>query len=176
MSNSGISERFDDPSEQQRSAIENELANLRVAMPGIVMSFNAEAQTASVQPAIRENVQVGGAGQSLDLPVLSDVPVQFPGGGGFRLTFPVREGDECLLVFSDMCIDGWWQSGGVQDQMEKRRHDLSDAMALLGFSSAPQAVKAVSSSSIMLRNESKDTYVEVAGGSVNIKAPSINLN
>jgi hypothetical protein len=177
MGTPGIRERLDDAGELQRSTMENQEANLRVACPGIIVSFDAASQTASVQPAIREIVRVGdGPETSVDLPVLTDVPVQFPGGGGFTMTFPVEKGDECLLTFSDMCIDGWWQSGGVQDQMDKRRHDLSDAMAHMGFSSAPNAVENPSKKSIMLRNKDGSTFVEVANGSVNIKASSINLN
>lgn len=171
MSTPGIKERLDNPSEQQRSAIENELTNARFAMPGIIVSFDAARQTASVQPAITENVQIGDSNrEAMNLPVLSDVPVQFPRAGGYCLTFPVKKDDECLLVFGDMCIDGWWQSGGVQDQMEKRRHDLSDAIAILGITSVPRAVKSFSTSSVMLRNEEGSTYVEISGADVNVVA------
>jgi hypothetical protein len=162
MSTPGVKERLDNPGEQQRTAIENELTNARVATPGIIISFDPVRQTASVQPAITENVQVGdGPASAVSLPILTDVPVQFPRAGGYSLTFPVKPGDECLLVFCDMCIDGWWQSGGVQDQMEKRRHDLSDAMAILGITSVPQAVALYSEESVMLRNEDKTAFVEI---------------
>lgn len=60
-----------------------------------------------------------------------------PRGGGFALTFPVAAGDECLVVFADACIDSWWQSGGVQNQAEKRRHDLSDGIVIPGLWSQP---------------------------------------
>lgn len=197
----GIKERLDTPEEQQRSATENQLANMRVAMPGIIISFDPDKQTASVQPAITENIQIEDKPtEAMELPILSDVPVCFPRAGGYCITFPVKKGDECLLVFADMCIDGWWQSGGVQDQMETRRHDLSDAFALIGVTSVPRAVKGYSSDSVMLRNEDGDTYVEIrnnkititAAGDINIKsggnmrlesagtmtlkAPTINVN
>jgi hypothetical protein len=60
-----------------------------------------------------------------------------------------------------MCIDGWWQSGGIQDQVETRRHDLSDAQAFLGITSVPRAVTDYSTNSLMLRNEDKDSYFEI---------------
>ena len=165
----GISQRFESPDEQQRSAFDSRLINLRVAIPGIVESFDPATQTASVQPAITENVLLGqGFPEPMALPLLTDVPVQFPGGGGFHLTFPVNKGDECLLVFADMCIDGWWQSSGVQNQMEKRRHDLSDAMALMGFSSVPNAVRDPSGDSIALRNRDNTTRLEVRESGITI--------
>ena len=36
---------------------------------------------------------------------------------------------------ADRCIDAWMQSGGVQNPMTGRRHDLSDGFALVGFRS-----------------------------------------
>jgi len=191
---SGISERLDSPDEQQRRSTENYLANLRVAMPGEIVRFDPSRQTATVRPLITENVQIDDEPvEAVNLPLLQDVPVKFPRAGGFCITFPVKGGDECLIVFCDMCIDGWWQSGGVQNQMETRRHDLSDATALLGISSIPNAIKDFSTTSAMFRNESKSTYIEIrddgsvninvsgsvnikATGAANISAPTINLN
>ena len=53
---------------------------------------------------------------------------------------PIKPGDECLLVFCDTAIDGWWQSGGVQGQIDSRRHDLSDGICLLGTWSKPRRI------------------------------------
>lgn len=153
----GIAERIGDGEEQQRRTIENTLANARMAIPGQIIGFNASNQTATVQPAIKERVK----GEWVQLPQLLDVPCFFPRAGGHCLTFPVKPGDECLVIFNDMCIDGWWQSGGVQTQIEVRRHDLSDAMALLGVTSVPRAVTEYSTDSVMLRNEDKDAYFEI---------------
>jgi hypothetical protein len=173
----GIKERFDSPEEEQRLAGENVAANLRVAIPGIVTKFDKATQTVSVQPAISENVRIGqGEAKPTNLPLLTDVPIAFPRAGGYCLTFPAKKGDECLLVFSDMCIDGWWQSGGIQNQMETRRHDLSDAIAILGITSVPQAVSGYSGDSVMLRNEEKSSFVEIDGeGNINITSPSVNI-
>jgi hypothetical protein len=191
----GILERFDSPEEESRLGMDNAAAKLRVAIPGIIQSFNPGNQTATVQVAITENVRLGqGEAKPTQIPPLTDVPVVFPRAGGYCLTFPVKQGDECLLVFSDMCIDGWWQSGGVQGQIETRRHDLSDAQAILGITSVPKAVKSYSDNSLMLRNEANDAFFEIkdGGGAININsagainitsgtsitmnAPQINLN
>ncbi|WP_347004163.1 Gp138 family membrane-puncturing spike protein [Enterobacter roggenkampii] len=93
--------------------------NLRVAMPGIIQSFDADAVTAVVQPAIRcVETDNDGNRTTRDYPLLTDVPVVFPRGGGCTLTFPVNAGDECLVIFADRCIDFWWQSGGVQEPVD----------------------------------------------------------
>lgn len=168
----GIIERLHSEEEQQRAAAFNNAAQLRVAIPGIVESFDAEKQTVSVQPTITENIQVGEeAAKATPLPVLTDIPICFPRAGGYSLTLPIKKGDECLLVFADMCIDGWWQSGGVQDQMETRRHDLSDAFAIIGTTSQPRKVNGYSSENLQIRTDDANVVIELDknSSSVNIK-------
>lgn len=176
----GISERMDDPNEQQKAAIENEMAQLRVAMPGIIESFDPATQTASVQPAIMEDVKIGNDDTKAEsIPVLSQVPVQFPRGGGYSMTFPVKKGDECLLIFGDSCIDGWWQSGGVQQQMETRRHDLSDAMAIVGITCVQKAIgkkgAPFSANTMQIRSDDGGTCIELDGANINIKAAKVTI-
>ena len=127
------------------------LTNLRVAVPGIIKDFNPAAGTATVTPALREML-TGRTGERIhkELPDLPDVPVLMPHGGGFGLTFPVVPGDECLVVFADMCIDAWWQSGGVQNQVEWRRHDLSDAFAIPGPFSRPRLASPIPADALEL--------------------------
>jgi hypothetical protein len=144
------------------------------ALPGIVVSFNAEAQSCEVQPAIKAVIRDPlGAENWVDLPVLPDVPVVFPRAGGFALTFPIKPGDECLVVFSSRCIDAWWQSGGTQQQIEQRLHDLSDGFCIPGPTSQPRKLSNVSTSSVQLRDEDGGTSISIQpGGMVRINAPT----
>lgn len=165
----GITERLDTPEEERHASAFNNAAQLRVAVPGIVESFDPIKQTVSVQPAIKENIQVGEAEvKSEKLPILTDVPVYIPRAGGFCITLPIVKGDECLLIFSDMCIDGWWQSGGIQDQMETRRHDLSDAFAIVGITSQPRRVVNYSPDKLQVRTDSGSVALEISQGGINI--------
>ncbi|MEL6237015.1 MAG: Gp138 family membrane-puncturing spike protein [Pseudomonadota bacterium] len=144
------------------------------AMPGIIQSFNASAVTATVQIAIKGVVHTpDGKAQFANMPLLVDVPVHFPRGGNCTLTFPVAKGDECLVVFAARCIDGWWQSGGVQAPMESRIHDLSDGFAFVGFFSQATKISGISTSTAQLRSNDGSTYVEVdpTGKIVNVVAP-----
>ena len=166
-----IQELLGDEQEQERLAIEKYTNNLRVAIPGIIQQFNRDNQTATIQPVIKEQIN----GEWLFLPLLLDVPVQFPRAGGYCVTFPVRKGDECLVIFNDMCIDSWWQSGEVQTQLEKRRHDLSDAVAILGITSVPKAVKDFSSDSMQIRNDYGETVINIKDGNIDINCQKINI-
>jgi hypothetical protein len=150
--------------------------------------------TCTVQPAINGQVRdETGALTDVELPLLVDCPVQFPAGGGCTLTFPVKDGDECLVVFSSRCIDAWWQSGGIQVQPELRMHDLSDGFALLGFRSLPRVISGISTTAAQLRTDDGAAFVEVdavshainitttapinvtSTASANVTAPVINL-
>lgn len=168
-------ERIEDFTEMLNAALAAFRSELWTSAPGIVQSFDAATQTCSVQLSIRSLArQQAGAVESLALPLLVDCPVQFPAGGNCTLTFPVKSGDECLVVFAARSVDGWWQSGGVQEQAETRTHSLSDGFVLLGFRSQPRALSGVSTTTTQLRSDDGDTYVDLdpAGKVVKIKAPT----
>lgn len=151
---------------------------LRVAMPGIIQSFDPDAVTAVVQPAIRY-IERDNDGNKLtnDYPLLVDVPVLFPRGGGCTLTFPVKAGDECLVIFADRCIDFWWQSGGVQEPVDGRMHDLSDAFCIVGPQSQAKKISGISTTAAQLRTDDGSAIIELAaGGAVTITSPQITIN
>jgi len=167
-------ERWDDPEEALRVAMEGMRSGLWTAMPGIIQSFNADTVTAEVQLSIKGVVQApDGTAKFTDLPLLVDVPVFFPRGGNCTLTFPVSEDDECLVVFSARCIDGWWQSGGVQAPMEPRMHDLSDGFAFVGFFSQTTKIGGISTASTQLRSNDGSTSIDLnpVSQKVTITAP-----
>lgn len=151
---------------------------LRVAMPGIIQSFDPDAVTAVVQPAVRY-IERDNDGNKLtnDYPLLVDVPVVFPRGGGCTLTFPVKAGDECLVIFADRCIDFWWQSGGIQEPVDERMHDLSDAFCIVGPQSQAKKIGGISTTAAQLRTDDGSAIIELAaGGAVTITSPQITIN
>ncbi len=153
--------------------VEEAAKNLHVALPVKVLSFDASKQTASCLPMIKALLAEG---KSIQLPVLADVPVKFPRGGGFALTFPLKAGDEGMVIFSDRCIDGWWQSGVASEPLDLRMHDLSDACLLPGFSSVPNAIPAHDAGSIVMRKLDNSAYLKIdQGGSVEIAGTQLTV-
>ena len=159
-------------------AIMDNVANrIRGAMPGIIQAFDPTTQTVSVQPALRERVrQPDLTTRWVAIPVLHDVPLVLPRAGGFVLTFPVQPGDECLLVFADMAIDGWWEAGGVQNQVEKRRHDLSDAFAILGTWSQPRVIAGYATDAARLQTDDGTSYISLKPGEIDLVAATVKAN
>lgn len=151
------------------------LANVWTAMPGYVVDFDPATCTATVQLGVQAIVTDADGGKSNDnMPLLNNVPVVFPRGGGAMLTFPVEAGDECLVVFASRSCGAWKQSGGTQVQSAPgRMHSLSDGFALLGTSSQPNVIQNLSTSTTQLRSDDGGTYVELdaAGQVLNFVAP-----
>ena len=105
---------------EQREALKRELfIQMRCALPGNVVSYNAEARTAVIQPAVK----TGG----ILWPLLYDVPVFMP------VPFEVVPGAGCLVVFADVDIDAWLNSGEPEEPNSRRMHSLSDGFAFVGF-------------------------------------------
>lgn len=167
-------ERFDDPEAVYREAVNGALAATWTSLPGIIESYDATKQTATVQPAVQGRITASdGTMMLVSLPLVTDVPVQFPSGGGFTLTFPVAKGDECLLVFASRGVDAWHALGGVQQPTGSRRHALSDAFAIVGVRSVPRALSGVSTSAVQLRNDAGTALVEIQpSGHIRSVAPA----
>ena len=107
-------------SPEEREALKQEFfASLHCALPGKVISYDAEHQTAEIQPAVKLG--------SMTYPILTDVPVFMP------MPFEVNPGDACLVVFADVDIDGWFESGEACEPGSARKHSLSDGFAFVGF-------------------------------------------
>lgn len=172
------SQRLLNPDDLLEKVKESIFANLRVSGPGIIQDFNPTEMTVSVQMGIRETVQIGNSDlvEEVALPLLVDVPVVFPNAGGYSITFPIRVGDECLVVFGDHCIDAWWQSGGVQSEVEQRNHDLSDGFAIVGIRNIQRALPGYSTNSVQVRNDAGSSYFEISGDTINIIASTVNIN
>lgn len=170
-------ELLNDPEEMLRAAFDGLLAGLWTALPGIVQSFDASKMTVVIQPAIRGRVRnPAGEWVSVNLPLLQDVPVVFPSGGGFTLTFPISAGDEALVIFADRCIDAWWQQGDVQPPIDLRIHDLSDGFAIVGPRSQPRVVPNVNTAAAQFRSDDGTVFVEVSDDQVHVSAPRVKVH
>ena len=105
---------------EEREALRQDFfSSLHCALPGTVLSFDAESQTAEIQPAVK----IG----SMSFPILADVPVFMP------VPFEVHPGDACLVIFADINVDAWLESGEAEAPPSSRKHSLSDGFAFVGF-------------------------------------------
>lgn len=133
------------------------LTAIHTALPGSIISYDYTTQKAVIQPLLNK---VWSDGTTTPMPVLENVPVIFPRAGGASLTFPVVEGDTCLLVFIERSIDLWLTQGGQVNPDDPRKFDLSDGVALMGLFPFSETSEADNNTDLLL------TY---AGSKIRIK-------
>lgn len=176
-----IQRRLKIPSSQLEEALYQLGCELRVAIPATVVSFDPGPlwgfPSVSVQPVIQENILQNAAPTIQTLPILDAVPVSVPQGGDWIDTFPIAEGDECLLVFSDMGLDLWKQSGGVQKQPDgvSFRHDIGDAIAIFGVRSSARPIADWSTTSRQIRNIDASVVIDLSPGAITVTAASTTI-
>lgn len=164
-------ERQLDPVDELRHLAEATAGELRVAGIGLIQSFDPDTITATIQLVGKETTRrPDGYADENELPLLEDVPVMFPGCRDFVITLPLQEGDEVDVIFQDRAIDSWWQSGGIQPQIESRMHDLSDAVAFPRVYSQSTKIQNVHKENIQIRTADGENYIEITpDGKINIK-------
>lgn len=174
-------ERIEHPHMALLTAFEGLQAGLWTALPGIIQSFDPAKKTAVIQVAIQMELLNDETGEktNIDIAPLLDCPVYFPSGGGVTFTFPVKLGDECLVIFACRCIDAWWQSGGYKNpQADFRMHDLSDGFAFVGISSVPNVPANISATNAQIRSNDGSMVLDFDPVTHNITAtcPVFTIN
>lgn len=172
--------RSADPLTQQRELIDRLMLGLNTAMPGVIDAFDEDTQTATVLPAIQMKTNIDGEVNYIDLPPILNVPVLFPfvSTAGFALTFPVKRGDNCLLIFSQRGIDNWHASGGVQPPEEGvgvRHHDLTDAFAIFAPSPLTETLGSWETEGIELRNREKNSRITLKDATIEVQRGATQL-
>lgn len=118
------------------AGVERVLLGVHVAMPGRVIAYNADEQSAQIQPTVNPLVPTEDGDEPITLPIIPAVPVLFPRAGGYRFTFPIKKGDTGLLIVASHAIDTWLRQNSPKDveAVDPRRFHLSDATFLPGLS------------------------------------------
>ena len=164
------------------------MKELRVALPAIVKSFDADTQTVTVIVTTNERVMFNTPSDTVPLPislqtqtmqraVLEKVPIFISNGGGLNLTFPIKEGDECFVLFADTEIDIWFQNGGLNNNpIDDRRHSTSDGIAIFGVRSSPHVLGDYSTDSAQLRTDDGETVIDIKDGQITVTADTVTVN
>lgn len=120
-------------------SIASELNCMRIA---IVQEFYPEDLTVQVQIAGKKTIGLNSDGSQRVreyAPIYAKICYCNP-----FITYPIKKGDECVLLFSDREIESWFISGDVNPEGYSRMHDLTDAVALFGIRSIPNMISILS--------------------------------
>ena len=89
------------------------------------------------------------------------------------ISYPINQGDECVLLFSDREIESWFINGEVNPEGYPRMHALTDAVAILGIRSLPKMINILTTCLHLFYGNSD---IQIAEDSITINAPTVNIN
>lgn len=163
-------------------AIESRLIDVHTSIPGRIQSYDPVKQIADVELQIKRTLpRADGTYTTEALPVLKDVRVAFPKGGGFVLTFPLAAGDPGEVFFTENSIDQWLSKGGVTTPGDVGRFTLSGAVFHAGLCPNAENIADDISSDLVLGKEGgaqvrgKSATVEVTSGGASSAADFVAL-
>lgn len=113
------------------TGVQRRLIDLHTATPGIVERHCPQKGCVDVKIAIKRKTE---SGEIEQIEVVPEVPVIAPIGSESGIYYPVKPGDQVLLIFNERSIDNFKLQGGtVEPAQVPRFFDYSDAVAIPGF-------------------------------------------
>lgn len=170
------------------------LDEVNTCYPAKIESFDPVTQTCTATLSIEDYFTALDEGYTKQLaPLLIDIPVYSPQGSGWSITFPIKKGDDCLLLFAQKGYDQWLYSAaqetglidGIPTAEHYREYSLRDAMCLVGIRPIPSAIKDYSADDVDIRNADRTQRITLrANGdieldtttNVSVKANTVNVN
>jgi phage gp45-like len=151
---------------------------LNVSIPGVIEKYDFKTQKANVRINIKPYQKV-----DVDFPIVPNVPLVFPRSGGASLTMPVKKGDGCLLVFSDLDAKSWLLGADNVKPQTSRRHHLTDAIAIIGLNPFTKPSQAENNEDVLLSYSDSKIRLKPNGiidihnaKEVNVKTESVIIN
>ena len=117
------------PQEVHRSLSQRREQAIQTAFVAKIVEYDHGLQTATIQPEQSEVWRDAKNVRTVSGPFrIYDVPVLFPAGGGFSITFPINVGDFVLVTCTKYSLSRW-REGIAGDPGDMRRFSLDGAVA-----------------------------------------------
>lgn len=130
-------------------AIEAKLLRLNVMLPGRVEKYDPTLCKADIQPLLQSKFADGTV---VDLPIITNCPVQFMRTKQAGISVPLKVGDTGSIIFSQRSIDTWMLKGGITDPSDTRHHDLSDGVFWPGLMPITEVFSAPDPDNVVIQN------------------------
>ncbi len=144
---------------------------------GRIESFDPSEQTCEVSIVYSKTIySQSNSGEyrkeQVQYPVLLDCPIVSLFGGNAGITFPITQGDECLVLFNDRDIDNWFSGKNAGTLRSNRLHSLADGIALVGIRSLNNVLPDYDAEKAVLFNDQTKLSL---GDKVELKNATQNL-
>lgn len=157
------------PEQVIAEAIRANRLELHTMLPGRIVSYTKVDQRASIQIEIqREHQDDQGVTTTLSVPLLEDVPVVFPGAGGWSMIFPVKVGDKCLVQFCERDLRGWLTEGQEIPPGENRTHSYSDAVCHVGIRTQDNAIPNPPNNTVVLTDDGGSHQIRLGTSGIDL--------
>lgn len=107
---------------QLKESIKSELNCVEI---GKINKFYPDDKTADVEICFK---QMTNTNEIKNYPLLIKCPVL-----GNKITCPVEEGEYCVILFNDRCIDSWYETNNIQVPYNIEKHSISDGLVICGL-------------------------------------------
>ena len=164
-----------------KDRMQDMLRDAHTAIPGRIVSFDADKCEASILPYGKYKKPDG---SMMDYPQLNEVPIYVMQGSGqtASVVFPIKSGDECVILFSEQALDGWRKKSESGTDL---RFDLSNAVAVVGLFSKPNPLvkEACADNSLIIEKDGErvrlkkgESYIrDTAGQSITLTPEAITI-
>ncbi len=157
--------------QQIEETARNVIEEVHTLLPGKILSFQLDSSTATVQP-LGNYITLDG--KSLSYPILTKVPVIFPfcPSAEVGILFPIKEGDSCLILVSEIELENW--RSGVESEASLR-FDLTNAIILPGLQrdTIPFIAKAIENDAVIF--VASGTEVSLSKKGINVIYNDANI-
>ncbi len=170
MSNLNPESKYRNPVEVQESILAEFKKTIHTALPATIQTYDNNTKRAKVLPAIN---RLFTDDTNAPLPVLSDVPVIFPSGGGFTMHFPIKSGDVVMLLFSMRGIQNFKQDYQRSNPTNENIADYDSPVAFAGFGQI--SFTPAESSSASLQTDDGQNAVVISNSEAKLKVGSATL-
>jgi hypothetical protein len=145
-----------------RSIVDAVLLDVNFCLPAKIVSYDSKTQYADVEVQLQSKFIDGSL---VTHPVIPKVPVKHSraNAGAAFIHMPLQPGDDVTLVFSQRSLDNWKTKGGITDPDDYRKFHFTDAYALIGGSSIPDAFTPNTTDSIEIVNGETSVIVHPDG-------------
>ncbi len=158
--------------QEVKNNIADMIRDMHTMIPARVISFDPLKCEASILPYGKFKMPDNSL---MDFPKLNEVPVYVIQGSEQTavITYPIKPGDECIVMFAEQALDTWRTKAESQTDL---KFDLSNAIAIIGMFSRPTPLikEACEDNSLIIEKDGErlrlkkgETYIrDTAGQSI----------
>lgn len=137
-------------------------------LPAQVISFDRTKNLATVKPLI---MVVTVDDQHISRDSIAYVPVISLGGGGFHISFPLKQGDLGWIIASDRDLSLFQQNLSESTPNTGRIHDFADSWFIPDVF-RKYTINGADSAAMVIQSTDGTTRVSISEGVINITAPT----